>query len=298
MSYEAKVIADSVSPWGHRLTTMAVRLPRLGLAALDANQAFIRTSAAPLPISQQLLLVMEDPFVPDSFDSNVGEESRARLIGKKHSQAVTDWRLARLRAVTSVLRLLMGWELFQEHFVRNTGEHTLIGDEILPWLREYGPWLDSLVANDLPSRDQLRALNIDTTLLRSFLDPFIWQTVLVTATEWDDFFKHNTMYAETRPQLHSAALLMWRAYAASTPNSVEQGETHSVVPSEVYGDIDQHVATPFTWGEWNIRRAAARLYQRQGGSREWTGAMIDEPLTSTEFHGKLRGWRQLPGERS
>ena len=45
----AKVVADSVSEAGDRLTTMVVTLPRSALAELNTHRAFSRNSASLAP---------------------------------------------------------------------------------------------------------------------------------------------------------------------------------------------------------------------------------------------------------
>jgi hypothetical protein len=62
----AKVIADSVSPEGIRLTTMEVCLHRFTLAELNTHRVFSRNSASSraIPLKKQLDRVWEEPAVP------------------------------------------------------------------------------------------------------------------------------------------------------------------------------------------------------------------------------------------
>jgi hypothetical protein len=63
----AKVIADSVSPEGIRLTTMEVCLHRFTLAELNTHRVFSRNSASSRanPLKKQLDRVNNEPAIPD-----------------------------------------------------------------------------------------------------------------------------------------------------------------------------------------------------------------------------------------
>jgi len=48
------------------------------------------------------------------------------------------------------------------------------------------------------------------------LEPFAWITVIVTATEWANFFTQRT-HEDAQPELKHIADMMLAAYRASTP---------------------------------------------------------------------------------
>ena len=62
----AKIIADSISPAGHRLTTFEVRFHRFVLAEFNTHRVFSRNSASSraIPLSKQLEKVTTDPAMP------------------------------------------------------------------------------------------------------------------------------------------------------------------------------------------------------------------------------------------
>src|SRR4051794_37124536 len=72
MGFEAKVLADSVSPAGHRLTTLEATFPRFVLAEFNTHRVFSRNSASSraIPVAKQLRRVLDDPYVPIEFGSN------------------------------------------------------------------------------------------------------------------------------------------------------------------------------------------------------------------------------------
>jgi hypothetical protein len=67
----ADVIADSVSPAGHRLTTLEIVIPRCVQAELLTHRKFSRNSASSraIPVRAMLKQVMENPFIPHRWQA-------------------------------------------------------------------------------------------------------------------------------------------------------------------------------------------------------------------------------------
>jgi thymidylate synthase ThyX len=72
MAFSAKVLADSVSPAGHRLTTLEVTMPRIVLAEFNTHRMFSRSSASSraIPVEKRIASLWEDPFIPEAFGKN------------------------------------------------------------------------------------------------------------------------------------------------------------------------------------------------------------------------------------
>jgi thymidylate synthase ThyX len=68
----ARVIADTLSPAGSRLTTMEVVIPRIVLAEFNTHRAFSRNSASTraIPVAKGLAAVEANPYVPDRWLAN------------------------------------------------------------------------------------------------------------------------------------------------------------------------------------------------------------------------------------
>src|ERR1700677_157757 len=101
MAYGAKVLADSVSPAGHRLTTLEVTMPRIVLAELNTHRTFSRSSASSraVPVEKRIQSVLDDPFVPDSFGRNQkGMQAATTLDGMEADRAREIWVNARNNA--------------------------------------------------------------------------------------------------------------------------------------------------------------------------------------------------------
>ncbi len=57
------------------------------------------------------------------------------------------------------------------------------------------------------------------------LEPFMWHTIIVTATEWSNFF-HLRCHPDAHPAIRRTAEAMLKVYEESTPNKLEWNEWH------------------------------------------------------------------------
>src|SRR5665213_471001 len=67
----AKIIADSISPLGDRLTTMELVMHRFVLAEFNTHRIFSRNSASSraIPVSVTMKQYLNDPAMPISYPS-------------------------------------------------------------------------------------------------------------------------------------------------------------------------------------------------------------------------------------
>lgn len=70
--YKCEVLADSLSPDGHRLTTMKITFPRFILAEFNTHRMFSRNSASSraIPFKKMVKMVEENCFVPLAFQKD------------------------------------------------------------------------------------------------------------------------------------------------------------------------------------------------------------------------------------
>lgn len=72
---------------------------------------------------------------------------------------------------------------------------------------------------------RLMDLGLHKQTANRLLEPFMHHTVIVTATEWDNFFALRA-HPEAQPEIRVAAEAMLQAYKASTPRLLVQGQWH------------------------------------------------------------------------
>jgi thymidylate synthase ThyX len=100
--FEAKVLADSISPAGHRLTSFEVTFPRIVLAELNTHCMLSRNSASSraIPVEKRIAAIRADMFVPEEFGRNQkGMQPGAALEGDAAGAAREIWQTAGVQAL-------------------------------------------------------------------------------------------------------------------------------------------------------------------------------------------------------
>lgn len=79
--------------------------------------------------------------------------------------------------------------------------------------------------NAVSSAERLHKLGVHKSVTNRLLEPFMWHTVIVTSTEWDNFF-HQRCSPLAQPEIRVAAEMMRDAIDASTPQELFFEEWH------------------------------------------------------------------------
>ena len=257
MGFDAKVLADSRSAAGHRLTTLEATFPRFVLAEFNTHRVFSRNSASSraIPIAKQLRRVLEDPYVPIEFGSNQpGMQAGPALSGEKEKVAEREWLRARDDAVRQVLALV-------------TDPQTA-GGELLDVLEQVE---EATRAKNRPAA----WLNVHKQVANRLLEPFMWHTVIVTATEWDNFWNLRC-HPDAQPEIRLVAETMRDVAAGSEPEELAEGEWH--LPLVRAEDRDQ-VASIENLIKISAGRCARVSYLTHAGVRD--------PDADIELHDRL-----------
>nr|AIA17096.1 Thymidylate synthase complementing protein [uncultured bacterium] len=82
-------------------------------------------------------------------------------------------------------------------------------------------------------------IGLHKQLTNRILEPFMWHTVIVTATEWSNFFALR-VNPDAQPEIRTIAEMMLSAYRSSTPTLVREGQWHLplVQPDEYDGAFE------------------------------------------------------------
>lgn len=184
MNTSAKVILDSISPNGDRLTTMEVTCHRFVLAEFNTHRKFSRNSASSraIPVEKQLQRVVESPAYPLEWPSE--------QPGMQGGSELADWEL---EAAKDLFNDVCGYTL--------------------------GVVNDYLLCNPEKSN------RLHKSLINRLLEPFMWHTIIVSSTEWNNFFglRCNPM---AQPEIRAVAELMEEAYNFSQPEILGFGWWH------------------------------------------------------------------------
>lgn len=298
MAFEAKVLADSRSPAGHRLTTLEATFPRFVLAEFNTHRVFSRNSASSraIPIAKQLRRVLDDPYVPIEFGSNQpGMQAGPALDGEKREAAQREWLSARDDAVRRVLGLVAGPDALSP----GTDLH------------------EALEQVEAAIRDRAQPtewLNVHKQVANRLLEPFMWHTVIVTATEWDNFWNLRC-HPDAQPEIRLIAERMRTAAEASDPVELGPGEWHLPL---IRPEDREEVGSTEDLIKISAGRCARVSYLTHAGQRDLSADVelhdrllvsghmsplehparpLDEAeLRESEWSGNFRGWRSYRKE--
>lgn len=104
MSFDAKVVADSVSPSGIRLTTMLLTYPRFIHAEFMTHRVFSRNAASSraIPVKKKLERIRINPVEPIEWGSKkAGMQAGAPISKEDEEKAKSYWHGARIAACAS-----------------------------------------------------------------------------------------------------------------------------------------------------------------------------------------------------
>ena len=154
----------------------------------------------------------------------------------------------------------------------------------------------------------LLAVGVHKQLANRLLEPFLWTTVIVTATEWENFFALRR-HKDAQPELRRAAECMWRAQDGSKPNSLEAGKAHRPLCDD-YEDLRYEGYSEGRIDLISVGRCARVSYLTHDGRRD---PKADEELANRlrvsghmspfehvayasadmEWFGNFYGWHQM-----
>jgi thymidylate synthase ThyX len=152
-------------------------------------------------------------------------------------------------------------------------------------------------------------INLHKQLVNRILEPFAWITVIVTATEWANFFTQRT-HEDAQPELKHIAQLMLEEYRASEPRPLEIGEWHSplILPDEaavlslqerLQISVARCARVSYLSHDGTRDRAKdVELYEKLvggGANGHWSPfEHVATPLASAQsWSGNFRGWEQF-----
>lgn len=236
----AEIIADSLNEFGDRLTTMIVTFPRIILAEFNTHRVFSRNSASSraIPFEKMVKSVQENPFIPIAWQKDhKGMQGIDYITDEQNLKVIKeDWLNAKDNAIWSATDLHKGF---------NKKDN-------------FGHWL--------PTENDEFIDKVTKQLCNRLLEPFMWHTVIVTSSEWENFFnlrcpqyvdetgnvyrskidfinntldptqgwmvdRHSTKWFlinKGAAEIHMMQLAecMWDAYNESKPKELKAGEWH------------------------------------------------------------------------
>jgi thymidylate synthase ThyX len=174
----AKVLKDSLSSVGCRLTTFEVQFHRYVLAEHNTHREHSRNSASSraIPVKKVLDQVLENPAMPIFWGKNQsGMQAYEELDKDKADKARDLW----LKARTQMVKIAQ----------------------------------------------ELSDLGLHKQVTSRLLEPWVWTTVILSSTSYDNFFKLRAHHA-AQPEMQALAFSMKDALDASIPDELQNGQWH------------------------------------------------------------------------
>ena len=178
MAYSAKILTDSISEWGNRLTTMEVCYPRFVHSEMMTHRQFSRNSASSraIPVAKMIEAVKNDPAMPVWWGkAQSGMQAREELDADTLGYCKRQWLTARDEAIA------------RAEIMREFGLHKQIANRIL--------------------------------------EPWMWITVIISSTEWTNFFGLRC-HEDAQPEIRHIAEMMQNLHRINTPRPLAKGEWH------------------------------------------------------------------------
>lgn len=299
MSYNCKILADSISDHGHRLTTFQVTYPRIVLAEMNTHRMFSRNTASSraIPVAKQIAKVQVNPFVPEAFGKNQkGMVAETTLDEREAIIAYDVWQDARQRAVEYAMEL------------NELGVHKQLANRVI----EPYTWTTQIItATDWDNFFNLRcapdaqpeinkiALMMRDAYLNSdpleFANSYGWHLPLVDP---DEIVDDATMYHDPQEYMDAEGYDFWKKVSvgrcARVSYLTHDGRRDPEADIELYdrlwksGHLSpfEHVARPFTREEWDTIDAI----RNQVTDSHIYDAFLKYTLHQMEYVGNLHGW--------
>lgn len=194
----ARIVADSVSPGGHRLTTVQVRYPRIIHAEVKTHRKISR--------NPETVLIEGDVSILD--DRSLSRNARS-------SRAVPVQRL--LSEVDETP--------YMPAFARNQpGMQAGEPLDRIAGVKAECVWQDAAGAAVRAARELL-ALGVHKQWANRLLEPFGFIDVVMSATDWENFFSLRC-HSAAQPEMQDLANAIRLVRERSRPNKLNPGEWH------------------------------------------------------------------------
>lgn len=301
MTISAKIVADSVSlVAGHRLTTLQLRYPKFIHGEFMTHRVFSRnaSSSRAIPVERLIKDVLSDPAMPIHWGRN-----------QPGMQADEEGRE----------------QVYIPYFATSRGSlsPTTMSRE--------RAWLEAMDDAVRMARAFAEA-GYHKQIVNRLLEPFCHINVVVTATEWSNFFALRR-HADAQPEMRILADAIWAAMAESTPAPLRPGEWHlpyarpgaplglgddlidcEEVPDEIAASVARCARVSYMTheGKTPTREQDLALYQQLVGAQPIHASPAEHQATpdrlgpdspqwmQPNLHGNFCGWIQfrklLPGE--
>lgn len=248
MTITAKILADSISPQGIRLTTLQLRYPRFIHAEFMTHRMFSRnaSSSRAIPVKRMIEDILRDPAMPMHWGKN---ESGMQ---------------AREQHTASVIMM------------------DRIDGQAVSFSRE-NAWLEAMSRAIDAARDFHEA-GYHKQIVNRLLEPFAHINVVVSSATWNNFFALR-QHEDAQPEMRTLADAMWWAMRNSQSKLLKPGEWH--LPYVTLADMMAYEDNNPAWIKLSVARCARVSYLTHEGKQplpEQDLELYDRLIGSVPLH--------------
>lgn len=209
----AEIIADSISKEGKRLTTFKLRYPRFIHAELMTHRMLSRnaSSSRAVPVAKLLEEVRDDELRAQPIHWGMNQKGMQAAV---ENESLVPLRMVAFPEEGKTYHGDYGVVIIPYHGGAITNVEVSIQDA---WREAAHRAADMAEAMDLAGYHK--------QIVNRVLEPFTHINVVVSATEWDNFFGLR-LHKDAQPEFQALARAMWQAMQESIPEELQPGEWH------------------------------------------------------------------------
>lgn len=267
MTISAKVIAHSISPLHNTpVITLQLRYPKFIHSEFMTHRVFSRnaSSSRAIPVERLIADIIRDPVTPSYWGSN----KPGMQAGKEINTPVT-----------------MKYRGNDHPFPRDAA-----------WLQAMQNAIDAARAFDKAGYHK--------QIVNRILEPFSHINVVVTATDWDNFFELRC-HPDAQPEMRILACEMRDAITRSVPRRIDVDDWHTPYVDDQEVDSDTRIKLSVARcarvsylthdGKVPAPEEDLRLYDHLVASVPMHASPAEHqcsPVNNPDFCANLRGWMQ------
>lgn len=281
----ATIIKDSISPTNKRITTFELEYPRFIHSELMTHRVFSRNAASSraIPIEAMIKQVLDDPAMPVWWGKNQSgmqakeeisdEQTEDRCWATVHHEPNEHWEMA-------------------DAWMAHTGDLTFCKKI----------WLAARDSSVSYAR-QLASTGLHKQIVNRILEPWAHIKVVVTSTEWDNWYSLRN-HPDAQPEIHKLANDMMLLHNESVPQNLSYGTWHLpyINGDEGYSTQDAIKVSASLCAQVSYRKSddslhkAMKIFDRLIESKPPHASPMEHqatPMYSRESSsGNFKGWLQ------
>lgn len=297
MTISAKIIADSVSPDGVRITSLELKYPRFIHAEFMTHRVFSRnaSSSRAIPVERMIQNILDDTAMPIHWGKN-----QPGMQAREECDEFID--LECLVEHDSIL--IDDVEDDEEPYYT-----TVYESKMLPHNRQEA-W-EYARDEAIEVARAFHKAGYHKQIVNRLLEPFSHITVLVTATEWDNFFSLR-LHPDAQPEIHELARQMKTVMDESNPRIISYHDYHLpyVTEDDDHLPIDLKIQVSVARcarvsylthdGKVPVIEKDLELYEKLVGAQPIHASPAEHQATPAPYKtfpsGNFKGWQQYRQE--